>query len=198
MTEEFSLFFLSSFFFQCPTYLDVKKFFPYCRKISFFFLSLENVEWIELNNDVKDEEFYISKSDYNLLESFEGALEFCNDIGGLLYEPRDMRITEILSKYIRNVYKVYSLWLGIHDKANEGNFVYASDKSPITWDNWKNGQPDNVIKAPNHHRFYNGTKIDQDCGYIDNQPEWNNQWGDDQCHDLHRFVCVRDKKLSKC
>ena len=110
-----------------------------------------------------------------------------------------MRITEILSKYIENLeYKAISLWLGIHDKANEGNFVYASDKSPITWENWKNGQPDNVIGAPNQRKFYNGTNIDQDCGYIDNQPGWNNQWGDDQCHDLHRFVCVRDKKLSKC
>ena len=128
MTEEFSFFFLSSFFFQCPTNLDVKKFFLYCRKISSFFLSLETAEWIELNNDdVKDKEFYVSKSDYKSWRTFEGAVEFCKNIGGLLYEPRDMRITEILSKYMENADKVYSLWLGIHDKANEGNFVYASD-----------------------------------------------------------------------
>ena len=35
-------------------------------------------------------------------------------------------------------------WIGLNDIANEGSFVYNSDQSSISWENWRNGQPNNV------------------------------------------------------
>ena len=108
------------------------------------------------------------------VETFEGALKFCKDEGGSLFEPRDTSITEILYSLMR-AEGIDNFWIGIHDKVNEGHFVYASDKSPIEWSKWSNGQPNS----------YGG---DQDCVIVR-----NNQWDDRPCHDLRTFACVRDK-----
>ena len=99
------------------------------------------------SNSGGDKEFYIA----NLLsvETFEGALKFCKDEGGILFEPRDTSITEILYSLMQ-AKGINNFWIGIHDKVNEGHFVYASNKSPIEWNKWSKGQPNS----------YGG---DQDC-----------------------------------
>ena len=72
-------------------------------------------------------------------------------------------------------------WIGINDKSQEGNFVYASDDTPIIWNNWANGQPDNGA----------GPGGNQDCAQI----EWGSDgtWDDDYCSNLFSFVCERGK-----
>ena len=75
-----------------------------------------------------------------------------------------------------------NFWIGIHDKVNEGHFVYASDKSPIEWNKWSKGQPNS----------YGG---DQDCVIVRYDDDF--YWDDRQCDDLRSFACVRDK-LGKC
>ena len=90
--------------------------------------------WTTLSDDdAKEKEFYIPKS---FTRNFKEALEFCNNVGGLLFEPRDAGTTEILYNHMENK-KIESYWIGIHDHPNE-NFVYNSDNSPIAWDNWSN------------------------------------------------------------
>ena len=74
---------------------------------------------------------------------------------------------------------VERFWLGIHDKANEDLFVYASDDSPIQWHNWRSGQPNDKGNG-------------QDCAVV--KIDWNGKWGDDNCDDDRSFVCFREKQ----
>ena len=37
---------------------------------------------------------------------------------------------------------IVEFWLGIHDKSEEGTFVFASDNTPIKLNNWNAGEPD--------------------------------------------------------
>ena len=73
-------------------------------------------------------------------------------------------------------------WLGIHDKAIENTFVYASDDSPIEWNNWDDGQPND----------WKG----QDCAYVESKDAslgTAGKWGDCPCDSQKSVVCVRNK-----
>ena len=75
---------------------------------------------------------------------------------------------------------IVDFWIGVNDKANEGNFVYASDNSSIAWNDWADGQP-------------NSYKGNQDCVAVINE---RMGWDDRQCNgaDVFHFACVRGGK----
>ena len=108
-------------------------------------------------DNTKDKEFYIAK--LSNAKSFEEALEFCKKKGGLLFEPRDERITKSLYSHMKSE-NIESFWLGIHDKINEGYFIFASDNSVVKWKDWAVGQPTFL-------------ESDQDCVAARNT--WSNQ-----------------------
>jgi len=127
--------------------------------------------WITIAN-IKDKEFYIGKNKNN----FDEAVQICGNEGGKLFEPRDPSITEIVTNYMHALTE--SFWLGIHDKAIDKKFVYASDDSPIEWNNWQKGQPNN----------YGGQ---QECAVV--RISWiDSRWDDRQCNDKRSFICIRD------
>jgi len=128
--------------------------------------------WITIE-DVTDKEFYFSKNKSN----FDEAIQICGNEGGKVFEPRSRSITERVTSYTQTA-GIESFWLGIHDKAIEKTFVYASDDSPIEWKNWSDGQPNNLNSG-------------QDCAVVRN--DWNGKWDDRQCNDQRSFVCVRHK-----
>ena len=160
----------------------------HCNKISLYqqrrdeqhvlsYFSLKTDKWITLNDgNANGKEFYISKS---LKKTFDGAVEFCNYKGGILYEPRNTNISEILYKQMETE-GIVDFWIGVNDKANEGNFVYASDNSSIAWSDWADDQPNS----------YGG---DQDCVAVINE---RMGWDDRQCNgaDVFHFACVRGGK----
>ena len=71
-------------------------------------------------------------------------------------------------------------WIGLNDIANEGSFIYNSDQSSISWENWRNGQPNNVAGG-------------QDCVAANNNG--NGKWDDDKCDDLKSFVCEKGTSI---
>ena len=98
-----------------------------------------------------------------------------------MFEPRSQSITERVGDYAHSA-GLGIFWLGIHDKAIENTFVYASDDSPIEWNNWSGGQPNNLNSG-------------QDCAVVRGKG-LNDKWDDRPCNDQWSFVCVRHK-LSK-
>ena len=81
---------------------------------------------------------------------------------------------------MKNEEDIMIFWIGIHDKANEGHFVYESDNSPLTWHNW--------LRVYLNDNLY--------CGVVRN--DWNNEWDHQKCDERRSFACVRGNKLVKC
>ena len=80
-------------------------------------------------------------------------------------------------------------WLGINDKSQENNFVYASDGSPITYENW----------CP-HHDCYpclDEPSGNGDCVAIGHAYSCSDHsmWDDRTCSDVIPFVCETGKHL---
>ena len=125
-----------------------------------------------------NKEFYLHKNE----KTFDEAIEFCTDEGGKLFEGRSETVTETVTSYME-IAGVEGFWLGIHDRDNEGVFVYASDDLPIQWNNWKDGQPNNAGQG-------------QDCVVLKNDPDWNGEWDDAKCDNVRSFpfVCFREKQ----
>ena len=69
---------------------------------------------------------------------FDDAQTFCNDKGGKMYEPRNENVMKKVLIQAKTE-DIGDFWIGIHDKIVEGTFVYASDNTPIKFDNWDEG-----------------------------------------------------------
>jgi hypothetical protein len=111
----------------------------------------------------------------------QDAVEACLKLpGGKLYEPKDanvfQKIVEMASKRGINHF-----WLGINDKSNEGNFVYQSDNSPIVFDFWANGEPNNKV--------HTADGVEQEhC--VASKYYINHKWNDQKCNCCRfSYVC---------
>merc|ERR1719367_104490 len=65
---------------------------------------------------------------YNNKVNYDTAKQSCTNMGGILYEPRDQSVMEIVISQAQTE-NLGEFWIGIHDMDNEGTFVYDSDKS---------------------------------------------------------------------
>ena len=109
--------------------------------------------------------------------NFYEAQSFCNINGGKVFEPRNENFMKNLLDYAKNCGIIDEFWLGINDKSVEGKFVYTSDKSPIWFNNWNEGEPNNAGDAEN-------------CVQV----KQNGFWNDVSCHgDEMSFVCIKGK-----
>ena len=73
---------------------------------------------------------------------FGEAKSLCLQKGAKLFEPRKKNVAKIVIESAK-IAGTGDFWLGIHDKNDEGNFVYDSDDTPIVWSNWGPGEPNN-------------------------------------------------------
>ena len=71
--------------------------------------------------------------------SYEDATKICQDAGGKLPEPRNSEENDFLDNFGTTT-KVF--FLGLTDTAAEGQWVWTSDDSTVTWKPWKSGEPD--------------------------------------------------------
>ena len=71
-------------------------------------------------------------------------------------------------------------WIGIHDKINEGNFVYVSSNATIVYENWNSGEPNS----------YMGTE--EDCTMMGQ----NGKWYDAPCGSKLPFVCEKSGEVT--
>ena len=126
--------------------------------------------WIALPGTNK--QISISK----IQKSFEDANNFCTGGGGILYEPRNTTIYTNVLNYASSE-GIVNFWLGIHDKANEGVFVYESDGTNIQWSDWNVHEPNN----------WNGVTGEHCVEML-----WNGKWNDIACDAKKSFICIRD------
>ena len=121
---------------------------------------------------LSDEEYEFSF--YDIQFGFDDAEAFCNEIRGRLIEPVDVYMMNNVTDYA-NMKSIGSFWLGIHDKYDEGTFVFASSNFTIVLSNWAAGQPDN-------------NSTGEDCVEVNE----NGQWNDLPCEGRKKsFVCMR-------
>ena len=62
-------------------------------------------------------------------------------------------------------------WIGVHDTNVEGQFVYESSGTSITYSAWSIGEPNNLGDEHCAMKFPSGS------------------WNDGPCEDLHYYVC---------
>merc|ERR1711974_47232 len=73
------------------------------------------------------------------------AVKTCKGLGGKLFEPKSASVNNAVLAFARTkgIPIGKGIWIGIHDKTNEGKFTYESDEKPITWKNWNKNEPNN-------------------------------------------------------
>ena len=94
-----------------------------------------------------------------------------------MFEPRDQSVAgKVLSR--ANAHNLGDFWIGIHDRYNEGTFVYESDNALLSSTNWGAGEP-------------NDNTSGEDCVEVNRWNDWN--WNDLPCSYQQRStVCLRE------
>ena len=109
------------------------------------------------------------------------AVKTCKGLGGKLFEPKSASVNKAVLAFARTkgIPIGKGIWIGIHDKTNEGKFTYESDGKPITWKNWNKREPNNWGKG-------------EDCVHIANGLYGRGGlWNDLNCARKLAFVCEK-------
>ena len=104
--------------------------------------------------------------------TYDEAVVYCQSKGQKLAEPKSAKAYHETREVAKSLGK--SAWIGIDDKLQEGQFTYASDGSPVTYTNWKNGNPNNADGDENC------VKYGKDLDYT---------WNDVTCSQKNRIIC---------
>ncbi|NXL85623.1 MBL protein, partial [Alectura lathami] len=99
-------------------------------------------------------------------DTFENGKSFCAKAGGALATPRNEAENTALKGLVKPSTQAY---IGLSDAQTEGRFVYLSG-GPVTYTNWKTGEPNNVRN--------------EDCVEIEESGKWN----DLDCSDSDKFI----------
>ena len=125
----------------------------------------------------------------------DDARAFCNGIGSNLYEPRNLSSNAFVTREAK-AKGITQFWIGIRDVQTEDTFRYDSNGEQITWNNWKQGQPNNagggedctsvgVTKMATSNGNWNINIASSEAGL----------WWDQKCHFLKEFVCESSVKV---
>ena len=103
-----------------------------------------------------------------------------------MFEPKNEKVNIEVTNLAKDR-GLDSFWLGINDKSQENNFVYASDGSPITYENWCG--PD-CCSHTHGEPSGNG-----DCVWVDfvyhHSCSDHSVWDDEPCSNVKPFVCEK-------
>ena len=86
----------------------------------------------------------------------------------ILFEPRDFNTNKLVFEAAGNLVP-NAYWLGINDRANQGQYVYASDGQDVVNGMWRSGEPndDNERCVTGYYKFeYLGEWLDYPCENI--------------------------------
>ena len=92
------------------------------------------------------------------------AIKVCKSLGRQLFEPTQSS-ANIKVTALAKAKGVTSFWIGIHDKANEGQFTYESNGQTIGYKNWRPNKPNNSGKSEDCAHMYHGKWNDLRCNY---------------------------------
>ena len=114
-------------------------------------------------------------------ENFENAAERCKILSpgkSRLFEPKDKWSNNLVYKWINTLYDnsevEYYPWIGIHDKFNEGQFVYESSNATLIFENFYDGEVD----------YEDSTENCVAMGYSS-----YGKWYAESCTEAKQFIC---------
>ncbi|XP_003207822.1 mannose-binding protein isoform X1 [Meleagris gallopavo] len=99
-------------------------------------------------------------------DNFEKGKSLCAKAGGMLASPRNEAENTALKDLVSPSSQAY---IGISDAQTEGKFMYLSG-GPLTYSNWKPGEPNNMKN--------------EDCAVIEDSGKWN----DLDCSNSNIFI----------
>ena len=102
-------------------------------------------------------------------KSFSDATAACEDMGAFLVEPRTEEINDAAKSFTFDV----AIRIGLTDIEDEGQFVWRSDASHVTWTDWGDERPRN--DDPKH-----------DCVVIQRDIK---AWNDISCEGKRKYLC---------
>ncbi|XP_050418947.1 uncharacterized protein LOC126832272 [Patella vulgata] len=106
--------------------------------------------------------------------TFVMATQFCQQYGGSVADAKTKEQMEFLVS-IRT--KTFTMWIGLNDIKEEGKFVW-SDETPLVWNNWSKGSPNNNYNM-------------EDCVIMYGE-QLDNTWNDHPCRSKfyqYSFTC---------
>ncbi|XP_069142061.1 asialoglycoprotein receptor 2-like [Argopecten irradians] len=103
--------------------------------------------------------------------SWPGAIVVCKLIGGYLAEVQDDSEKNFLDTTVDQQNEHY--WIGAHDAVQEGSFVWATSRQPISVNHF--------VHSPDNYKNNEG------CIEIDSDGNWN----DNDCMTTFRYICER-------
>ena len=106
--------------------------------------------------------------------TWDKALEFCQNNDALLLE---IDIDEEVQFILDTPTAGYRLWLGAHDRAEEGQFIWQSSKRPVQQHLWYKNEPNN---------YGNG----EDCAQLDKY--YDGKLNDYMCSKNLNFACEKN------
>ncbi|XP_067840319.1 collectin-11 isoform X3 [Heptranchias perlo] len=108
---------------------------------------------------------------------YTDAHEYCRDRGGLLIMPKDEATNSLIASYISEA-GLSRVFIGVNDLEEEGQFVFTDGAPLLTFNKWRNGEPNNAYD-------------EEDCAEMVSSGGWN----DVACHITMYFVCEFDKDV---
>ena len=93
----------------------------------------------------------------------------------ILFEPRDFNTNKLVFEAAGNLVP-NAYWLGINDRANQGQYIYASDGQDVVNGMWRSGEPngDNEQCVIGYYKF-----------------EYLGEWLDYPCEDIVSSICQK-------
>ena len=116
--------------------------------------------------------------DHHWADSFAKAQKLCEDVGAMLPEPRNAEENAYVAQSIAPLSSRW-FYLGLKMTKTPGVWVWRSDGSQVTWDNWLSGQQ---LGGPN-------PEFDK-CGAMTE----NGKWFSKVCvprHEISPVICER-------
>ena len=99
----------------------------------------------------------------------------------ILFEPRDFNTNKLVFAAAGNLVLNQAWWLGMNDRANEGQYVYASDKQDVVNGLWRPGEPN----LHNERCVLGYYKLDES--------DISGEWLDYPCDRIVRSICQEQK-----
>lgn len=98
----------------------------------------------------------------------------CQGLRGFLAKVENVEENSYLEKIIKDTNSFVPAWIGGNDIEEEGNYVWTSNNTKISFTDWAPNQPNNYGKYQHCIRY-----------------EFNTQWiwNDERCEKLSRFLC---------
>ncbi|XP_058456527.1 low affinity immunoglobulin epsilon Fc receptor-like [Malaya genurostris] len=130
---------------------------------------------------------YCAKTKYfipSIRANWFKANEFCNSLHMRLLIVKSKDENDAVGRYVKTTEKFTeegcSFWMGATDLAEEGTFIWTATGEPLTYNNWRRGEPND------------GMNENEDCLQLVYMPKsdyiWH--WNDNICTEkILYFIC---------